>query len=471
MALTRTQRSVVIAAFTCLATPAAGQGTASRQGELVERIVSAADSSQAYALFLPAAYTEERRWPLLLVLDPRGRALLPLQRLRAVANERGYVIMSSYNSLSDGPIEPNVSAMNAMIADALRSLAIDRRRLYIVGFSGTARLAWGFTQDLREHVAGLVGVGAGIGRSAFGYDSSWRRLVFYGASGWHDFNYDEMRLMEALLDTLGVTHRVTYFAGRHEWPPESVFQTAVEWLDLQAMRRGLLARDSAWVEQFARRQLAAARELDATGSSADALDAYRAIVEDFGDLAAAVEASERMTALAARADVQRAVARRAELLHASARYRAVVDLAIGALNARTRRPSARDLARLLAVDSLRREAARGPSEAADAAQRLLEFAFVITSFYQPRYYLERNDWERALTMLDVAALIDAGHPRLCVQRALARAIGGHVKETVRELECARQAGALTAALLADRAFDRIRSSAEFRSLVATVSGH
>jgi predicted esterase len=466
-------RAVFAAAVACawISLSASGQDTtrSDARGQLIERIVSGADSTQAYALFLPAAYTESRRWPLLLVLDPRGRALLPLARLRAAANERGYVMLSSYNSLSDGAIEPNVSAMNAMIADAQRSLAVDDRRLYIVGFSGTARLAWGFTRDLGEHVAGVIGVGAGIGRSSFGDDTSWRRLAFYGASGRQDFNYDEMRTMDALLDTLGVPHRMTYFPGRHDWPPDSVLAAAVDWIDLQAMRRGLRAHDSAWVAQLAQRRLAAARTLEVNGSLADAVEAYQAIGEDFPDLTAARQARDAASILGARGDVQQVVARRAELLHASARYRAVLDLAIGTLNARQSRPSVRDLARLLAIDSLKKEAGQSPGDEADAAHRLLEFAFVISSFYQPRYYIERGDTERALIVLELASMIDPSHPRICVQRALARAVGRDDKGAMRELECARRAGVLTATFLADRAFDRIRGRAEFRALVLAAS--
>jgi predicted esterase len=456
----------VAVAAACTSGLASGQDTAaSPDGYLVDRIASGADTTQAYALFLPAGYTESRRWPLLLVLDPRGRALLPLQRLRRKANERGYVVMSSYNSLSDGPIEPNIRAMNAMLADAERALAVDKRRFYIVGFSGTARLAWSFARDLGEHAAGIIGIGAGVGRSSLGNDSTWRRIAFYGGSGRRDFNFDEMVSMDALLDTLGVTHRVTYFTGRHEWAPESMLGAALEWMDLQAMKRGLVAYDSSWVEQLARGQIAAAAELEAKGAVADALDAYHAVSADFADLPAGREAHVRGAALGGRADVSAAVRRRAALLEESARNRAVVDLAVGALNARKSRPTAAELARLLKLDSLKAVAAQDDSDAADAAHRLLEFTFVITSFYQPRYYIDRGDGERALIVLDVAAMIDPASPRLCLHRALAWSLLERMTEAMRELVCARQAGVLTTSVLADHAFDKIRRNREFAALV------
>ncbi len=451
-----------------LAPHARAQDTAASNpdGYLVERIVSGADSTQAYALLLPTGYTSSRRWPLLLALDPRGRALIPLQRLRAKANERGYVVMSSYNSLSDGPIEPNVHAMNAMIADAERALAIDKRRFYIVGFSGTARLAWSFARDLGDHAAGIIGIGAGVGRPSLGDDSTWRRIAFYGGSGQRDFNFDEMAAMDALLDTLGVPHRVRYFSGAHEWPPDSMFGAALEWMDLQAMKRGLLPYDSTWVEQLSRRQLAEAREIETKGATVDALETYRAVAADFRGLAAAGVARDKVSELTGRADVQAALERRASLLRESAKYRVIVDLAVGTLNARRPRPTAAELARLLKLDSLEAAAAQGDHEAADAAHRLLEFAFVITSFYQPRYYIERGDAERALAVLEVAAMLHPESPRLCLHRAYAWGLSGRAKEAMRELDCVQRAGLLTMAVLGDRALDRIRDSAEFRALGA-----
>ena len=38
---------------------------------------------------------------------PAGRALVPMQRFQPAAERLGYIVMSSYNTLSDGPAEPN----------------------------------------------------------------------------------------------------------------------------------------------------------------------------------------------------------------------------------------------------------------------------------------------------------------------------------------------------------------------------
>src|SRR5439155_183930 len=81
--------------------------------------------------------------------DPRGRALLGLRLFQDAAARLGWVILSSYNTLSDGPPEPNVNAVNAMLAWAQAHPSLDPTRLYLAGFSGTARAALGFAVALR----------------------------------------------------------------------------------------------------------------------------------------------------------------------------------------------------------------------------------------------------------------------------------------------------------------------------------
>ena len=86
-------------------------------GTVAERIVCRDDPSEAYALYLPSAYTPSRRWPVVYALDPRGRALIPLELLKEGAERYGFVIASSYGSRSDEAVDPNVKALGALWRD------------------------------------------------------------------------------------------------------------------------------------------------------------------------------------------------------------------------------------------------------------------------------------------------------------------------------------------------------------------
>ncbi|HZH80902.1 MAG TPA: hypothetical protein VFD68_06345, partial [Gemmatimonadales bacterium] len=242
-------------------------------GRLEERVAAASDTSQTYALYLPPGYTTVRTWPLLFVLDPRGRALLAEKLFEDAAARLGWIVMSSYNTLSDGPPEPNVNAMNAML-NAAQALAIDPARLYLVGFSGTARVSLQFAVRLRGHVAGVIAVGGALGfelggpETAFAGDSTF---AVFGAAGTRDFNYEEVFAMSERFRTTRVPYRVAAFEGPHSWPPASLCGEALEWLELRAMVGGLRALDSGWVRTRLALELARAAELEAQGHAAEAL--------------------------------------------------------------------------------------------------------------------------------------------------------------------------------------------------------
>jgi pimeloyl-ACP methyl ester carboxylesterase len=78
----------------------------------------------------------------------------------ASAERNGFVVISSYNSLSDGPIAPNVGAVNAMLSEAQEHLSVDMNRLYIAGLSGTASLGWQFALEAPANFAGLISASA-----------------------------------------------------------------------------------------------------------------------------------------------------------------------------------------------------------------------------------------------------------------------------------------------------------------------
>ena len=97
------------------------------RGQAVERVVVADTPSQSYALYLPSAYTPEKLWPVLFMLDARGNALVPLERFRAAAERFGWILVSSYNSRSDTSHDPNSPAMTTRVwssrPSALRSMS------------------------------------------------------------------------------------------------------------------------------------------------------------------------------------------------------------------------------------------------------------------------------------------------------------------------------------------------------------
>jgi predicted esterase len=375
---------------------------------LDERLIAAGDSTQSFAQYLPPGYSANRRWPILFVLDPRGRAMLALELFRPAAERLGFVILSSYNSMSDGPPEPNVRAVNAMIASAQGRLSVDARRFYFAGFSGTARAALEFALELRGHVAGILADGAAVGFAPNGVEVTFAgdsTFAYFAATGQADFNHEEVRAAAERMRLSRVPNRLAIFPGPHSWPPEDVCARALDWFQLRAMVSGLAPADSAWMRARLAADLASAERFDRTGQWDEARQLFRAIAQDFAAWPDARDAGARADAIAQRPAFRRYEDERRKV--ADADERQATDLQRALTWARQQRspPPLDALEDKLQTRALQQRIARGDSVESESAIRLLARVAVFVSFYEPRTYLAAHDPQRALRMLEVAASI------------------------------------------------------------------
>ena len=377
-------------------------------GRLEERVRSATDTSQTFALYLPPGYTTERRWPVLFVLDPRGRALLALKLFQDAAARLGWVILSSYNTLSDGPPEPNVNAVNAMLEWAEAHPSLDPTRLYLAGFSGTARAALGFAVMLRGHVAGVIAVGGALGfalggpETIFAGDSTFG---YFGAAGTRDFNYEEVLAMAGRFRTTRVPFRVAAFDGPHSWPPPDVCGDALDWLELRAMLGGLRIMDSGWVRGRLAAELARAAELEQAGRWVEAGRLDDAIARDYARWPEGRDAADRAARLRRTRELTRYEAEARRLAERDLRQGIELPKIFAWARAQRESPAREALAGRLHIAELQRTAERGDTLEAASARRLLARVFVNLAFYEPRAYLANGSPARALAMLELAVAI------------------------------------------------------------------
>lgn len=225
-----------------LAAPVAADGSAAtpavltslERGVLHERIATTPDPTQSFTLFLPTAFDPARRWPLLLVFDPRARGRLGAELFAPAAERWGWIVASSENTRSDGDFEVNRRAVNAMFPDLVARLPVDERRIYATGFSGGAIVAWILGQSTGR-LAGVIAVG---GRPVEGHDRLPPSFDVWIEAGRTDFNYQPSLQLAALAAKGDRAHRFEVFEGRHEWFPPEDAARAVAWLELAAARDG-----------------------------------------------------------------------------------------------------------------------------------------------------------------------------------------------------------------------------------------
>jgi predicted esterase len=373
-----------------------------------DSVVVTSDTGEAYALFLPPGYSRDRKWPVLFVLDPRGRAALGLNLFRRAASELGYVVISSYNTLSDGPPEPNVRAMNAMLADAQATLSIDENRLYLAGFSGTSRAVLGVAILLKDNVRGVLADGAAVGFSQGGPELTFSgdsTFAIFASAGRGDFNFEEVRAFGERLRSTRVPYRFASFDGPHSWPPEATCHDALVWFETRAMLGGLHPLDTAFVRARIAEDRARAETAEKQGQLDEAAELYRAMERDYGSWSEASNAGERAMALEKNPALVAFRREAKRLADEDERQAPRMQDALRWVRDQRSPPTARTILDRLEVPNLQQRAVRGDSLESQSAKRQLARVDVFLSFYEPRTYLAKADTLRALRMLEAAVTV------------------------------------------------------------------
>lgn len=448
-------------------------GTTFPKGQLVQSVESSSGRGLHHAVYVPTSYDPSRPAPVLFLMDPRSRAHVPAEVFRPAAERYGYILISSHDTTTDGPVEPNLRAIQAMWADVHAWFAVDDRRTYLVGFSGTARLSTLLAHHLSGSFAGVIGVGAGFHPE---YPPSKNtRFLYFGATGDVDYNFHEIETLEDDLAALNLPHRLARFPGPHSWLPPELASDAVEWLELRAMQRGSRARDEALLDAWYARDRETAEALATAGRLVDASRLQSAIARDYAGLRDVTGPSAEAARLLASPAGEREFKARRQTTAAFHRWMAhAMHTIVEAFLTDISEPSqpAAEIAAELEIGKLRRQAAGTDPALAIEARRRLNSLDVQLGFYLPNDALRRGDIERAAYYLGLALQVDDESPVTWYMAAGTHARLRQPREALTALRRAADAGFRDlASLEADPVFARLREAPEYQDVVRELSEH
>jgi pimeloyl-ACP methyl ester carboxylesterase len=290
---------IAVAAILLSATSAAiATGQELPRGTIIDDVKCANDPTQSYALYLPSAYSADRKWSVLIGFHPAGRGRAIVEKYRAAAEQYGYVLAASNNS-RNGPWEVSIAAVRAMMPDLGARFSLDEKRIYLTGHSGGARVAM--------QVALANKAIAGVIASSGGYPDSQPRarvtFAVFSTAGSEDFNYIEMRMLDRKLMS---PHRLGVFEGGHTLPTDDVALEAIEWMEVQATKSGARSRDDVLIEQLVAKRH---RQIAASTSESGTVHLLDAFVEDFSGLRDVTAEAARAKDLRKQRDVKKALER------------------------------------------------------------------------------------------------------------------------------------------------------------------
>lgn len=470
-------RASIGPAFAAAAVLAAAVGIAGEQlpaeplpaGAVTDPLVCPGYAKQSYALYLPSAYTPDRRWPILYAFDAGERGRMVVELFRDAAERLGYIIASSNSYRSEDTGDTQYEAIRAIWEDTHTRLAIDPRRVYATGFSGGARGACALAIARAGEVAGVIGVGGGF--PGFAAPSKDVRFAYYGIAGLRDFNYVEMVTLDHTLGSLGIPHAFDTFDGEHEWAPAETCARALAWMELRSMKAGTIPARADFVDAGYDGAVRRASSLETSGDPVAALRALGGILADYDglrDTGAAKREADRIRQSGAyekaRAEQEKVEKEGAEFVaNAQRELPAILSAEPGSLM------MAQALARLKIPDWSKKAAKKPATYASYSAARSLESLYVQAVFYIPRWLIEQKQYGQALQCLKVAAAIKSTDASLWFRMARVQCLAGDEKGAISSLKESVKHGLDNPAYITDDpAFEKLRAREDYAALIAMI---
>ncbi len=238
------------------------------KGKIIEQVKCKNDPSQSYAMYLPTTYSTEKTFPIIFVFDAHGTGKLPVSLYKDLAEQYGYILVGSNNSKNGTAWEESKIIAEKLFSDAENRLSVNRERIYLLGFSGGARVANGITIT-NGAIAGVICCGAAA--PATNSANPRNNYTLLEIVGNEDFNYVEMKKYD-MIDIAGhdVNHALITFNGKHEWPPKDIMDDGFWWLELNEMRKNSAAKNDSLIAKRLQPLIKQLKEYQQKGQMFDA---------------------------------------------------------------------------------------------------------------------------------------------------------------------------------------------------------
>jgi pimeloyl-ACP methyl ester carboxylesterase len=435
-------------------------------GKIIERVVCLKDAGQSYALYLPPNYTTDRRWPVIYAFDPAARGLRPVERFKDAAEKYGYIIVGSNNS-RNLPDRPLAEIINTMFDDTQTRFSIEQNRVYTAGMSGGARVAGMVAQSLAQSLgggaAGVILCGAGFSEAK----PPEKPLPFpvFGVAGVEDFNWIELRQLHRALDSIGSANRFVTFDGDHTWAPSDFCLTAVEWMELQAMKSGRRERDEKLIAELFDKMAGQARSEESAKRVYEAFLKYEAIAKDFNGLREAPEFAKRADELRSSREVKDRL-KQEKTAEQAQRQRSQEFFAAREQLKTAENPAVAMTEVKSMISDLRKKAASRDESVERLMARRALGSFYVSMNEEANRHRAAKKYREAAASLTLAAEIRPDNPQIFFSLARACALGGDKRQALEALKKAVELGFTNADEIVGNAdFASIRNETAYKQLI------
>lgn len=213
-----------------------GQEMRIAKGNVTKGINIPGSQGETFVIYAPSQYSHDKKWPVIFIFDPKGRATSTANLFRPAAEDQGYIIAALELDLKskslDSVINTSVSMMNVVTG----TLAIDPEQIYFAGMAEGAQIASALTL-MNKNMAGILAINNSFVNPKFVNDQE--PYMFIGIGGSQDYMVYEMESYLKFYDKRNFPTEIYYFDGKeNDWPSSTVIYNAVSGFTLQAIKDG-----------------------------------------------------------------------------------------------------------------------------------------------------------------------------------------------------------------------------------------
>jgi dienelactone hydrolase len=429
--------------------------TVTSKGIVVDTVKCGNDITQSYAIYLPTAYKYNLSYPVIFIFDPQARGKLPVKKYQVLAEKYGYILAGSNNSKNGQPWETTEQNTRMLIDDVCSRFAIDKRRIYTMGFSGGARVASSLAIS-RGDIRGVIGCGGGFPQTDHPIQSAFS---FMGMVGNIDFNYIEMNNLDKELDKTSLPHQLIVFDGKHEWPDEKIMQEGFLWFAFRAMKEEALPIDETMIQEYKKNASVDILGLKKSGNPNSLYISLKKHINYLEGLTDVIEWQKMSIELGKSEKLQMVFKSREQTKNAET----------GKQQEYMQAMTSKDMNWWIEqIGILNKYISSGRTEEKQFTGRLKNYISLVSNL-QTNQALKNNDYKSAQWFLQIYELADPENPDMYYLKAYMSAHDGKEQDAIKYLKIALKLGYTDAARLkTDATFESARKNPEFEEILGSI---
>ncbi|GAB5523398.1 MAG: hypothetical protein Roseis2KO_12700 [Roseivirga sp.] len=368
-------------------------------GEISPYVVCDLNKQHSYAIYLPTNYSPDKEWPTLFLYSASGNGMAGMEIFKPAAEEYGYILVGSHN-YRNGPVDQGFEAARILLEEVTKKYPVNMQRIYTGGMSGGARMAT-TVAVVTNKIAGVIAIGASF--NFLNKPSAKNSFTFVGVAGDKDMNYLELVKATREVRELNINSHLITYDGKHRWCGEPQATEAMQWLELDAIKKGLKRDDQNFANIFLKRQMDKGKELTSSQSLTEAHALYESLGQFYTD-----NISEAMASLKKEKAFKKQSRIRSSTLEKESQRERDIRSGFNNIDMVMKSDSVYRWWQTQTMQWRKEQKNARPLEARNSATRSLGFIGLF-AFSTASSHINAGKWDMALPYLKVAALINPDH--------------------------------------------------------------